>query len=279
MKKILSVFIVAVLLFAMIPTTVFATSAPTITATADKTSVKVGDTVKVTVKLPANSNLVSLQYTLKYSTSYFQLVNNSLALGGSFGYEASNVNVAGQVRYIAATSGKVTNASTLFTVEFKVLKTGGQITFNIDEAYVDSNGKDLDVTSACASASTKSITFKAASVTPTDYFAIKAPSTNTINHKCGIVLHVNQKATIPAGAKYQWTADNSNFKMEVSADGKTCTIVSDKNGDTTFTVKLVSAAGTVLDSETVTMKSKAGFFDKIVSFFRGIFGGNKVAPN
>lgn len=280
MKKILSVLIVAVLLFAMIPTTVFAASAPAITASADKTSVKVGDTVKVTVKLPANSNLVSFQYTLKYSTSYFQLVKDSLALGGSFSYEASNTNVAGQVRYIGATGSKVSNAaSTLFTVEFKVLKTGGQITFNIDEAYVDSNGKDTNVTSACASASTKSITFKAASVTPTDYFTIKEPSTKTINHKCGIVLHVNQKSTIPSNAKYEWTASNSNFKMETSADGKSCTIVSNKNGNTTFTVTLKSASGAVLDTETITMKSKAGFFDKIISFFRGIFGGNKVAPN
>ena len=279
MKKILSVFIVAVLLFAMIPTTVFAASAPAITATADKTTVKVGDTVKLTVKVPANSNLVSFEYTVKYDTSYFQLVNNSLALGGSFSYEASNTNVAGEVRFIAATGGVVTSAGTLFTVQFKILKTGGKLNFDIDEAYVNSNGKDADVTSACKSASTKSITFKASTVTPANYFDIQKPSSTSISYKSGIVLHVNEKKVIPANAKYEWTANNSNFKMEVSADKKSCTIISDGNGETTFTVKLVTVAGTVLETETITMKSKAGFFDKIIAFFRSIFGGNKISPN
>ncbi|MBO5333995.1 MAG: hypothetical protein J6B37_07795 [Clostridia bacterium] len=281
MKKVLSIFLAVLMVFAIIPTTVFAASAPVITATADKTTVKVGDTVKVTVKLPANSNLVSLQYTIKYDSTCFQLVDKSMTLGNCFPFETSNVNVKGEVRYIAATKDAVnSSAATLFTVQFKVLKTGGKITFNIDEAYiVDSNGKDVDVTSACASASTKSITFKAATTTPTDYFTITEPSTKKISHKSGIVLHVNQKKTPPANAKYQWTANNNNFKMEVSADGKSCTIISNANGDTTFTVKLVSAAGTVLDTETVTMTSKAGFFDKIISFFRSLFGGNKVLPN
>ena len=279
MKKVLSVFLAALMIFAMIPT-VFAASAPTITATADKTTVKVGDTVKVTVKLPANSNLVSLQYTIKYDSTYFKLVDNSMSLGGCFSYEASNVNVNGEIRYIGATGEKVSNAAgTLFTVQFKILKTGGKLTFNVGEAYVNTNGDDVDVTAACASGSTKSITFKAATTTPTDYFVITEPSTKKISHKSGIVLHVNQKKTPPANAKYQWSASNSNFKMEVSADGKSCTIISDANGDTTFTVKLVSAAGTVLDTETVTMTSKAGFFDKIISFFRSLFGGNKVLPN
>lgn len=280
MKKVLSVFLAALMIFAMIPTTVFAANGPAITATADKTTVKVGDTVKVTVKLPAKSNLVSLQYTLKYNTSYFQLVDNSMKLNGSFSYEASNVKISGDVRYIGATGDVVSaSAATLFTVEFKILKTGGKITFNVDEAYVNSNGKDVDVTSACASASTKSITFNASSVTPTDYFNITEPSTKSISYKSGIVLHVNQKKTPPSGAKYQWSANNENFKMEVSEDGKSCTIVSNASGDTTFTIKLVSKAGSVLDTETVTMTSKAGFFDKIIAFFRSLFGGNKVLPN
>lgn len=279
MKKVLSVFLAALMIFAMIPT-VFAANAPKITATADKTTVKVGDTVKITVKLPANSNLVSFQYTIKYDSTYFQLVDNSLTLGECFPFETTNVNVKGEVRYIAATKDAVNgSAATLFTVQFKILKTGGKLSFNVDEAYIiDSNENDVDVTSACASVSTKSITFKAASSTTTDYFAIKEPSTKSISYKSGIVLHVNQKKTPPSNAKYQWYANNDNFKMEVSEDGKSCTIVSNASGETTFTVKLVTMAGTVLETETVTMKSKAGFFDKIIAFFRSLFGGNKVLP-
>ena len=53
-------------------------------------------------------------------------------------------------------------------------------------------------------------------------------------------------------------------------------IVSDKNGYTTFTATLYSAEGKVLATDTIEMKSKAGFFDKIGSFFRGFFGGTKI---
>ena len=276
MKKVLSVLLVAILLFAMIPTTAFAATAPTITASASKTTVVAGDTVKITVKIPANSNLVAFQYIVKYSTSYFQLVDGSMSLGGTFGYEGVNTATAGTIKYAGAAGSKLTKASTLFTVEFKIVKPGGKLNFTVDEAYIDVNGSDVDVTTACNSASTSSLTFKPGSTAPTDYFAIQTPSATSIKHKCGIILHVDQKATKPAGAKYEWTANNSNFKMETSSDGTTCTIISDKNGDTTFTVKLISSTGAVLDTETITMTSKAGFFDKIGSFFRGIFGGNKV---
>ncbi len=279
MKKVLSVLLVAIMLLAMVPTTSFAASAPAITATANKTTVAAGDTVKITVKVPANSNLVAFQYKLTYSTTYFQIVEDSMTLGGTFGYEGANTATAGIIKYAGTTGSKVTKASTLFTVEFKIVKPGGKITLTIDEAYVSENDEDVNVTTACQSASTKSITFKAAGTTTTDYFTITEPSTKKISHKSGIVLHVNQKKTPPANAKYQWTADNNNFKMEVSADGKSCTIISNSNGDTTFTVKLVNASGSVLDTETITMTSQAGFFDKIISFFRGLFGGNKVLPN
>ena len=276
MKKVLSVFLAVLMILAIVPTA-FAASAPAITATVDKTTVKVGDTVTLTVKIPANSDLVAFQYIVKYNSSYLQVVEDSMKLGGSFGYEGANTTTAGTIKYAGAAGSKVTKAATLFTVKFKVLKTNATLTFAIDEAYVDSNGTDVDVTSACASASTKSITLKDGTTpTVTDYFTIKKPSATSIKHKCGIVLHVNQTKTPPSGAKYQWTANNENFKVETSADGKSCTIVSDKNGDTTFTVKLISSSGAVLDTETITMTSKAGFFDKIGSFFRGIFGGNKI---
>ena len=126
MKKVLSVLLVAILLFAMIPTTAFAATAPTITASASKTTVVAGDTVKITVKIPANSNLVAFQYIVKYSTSYFQLVDGSMSLGGTFGYEGVNTATAGTIKYAGAAGSKLTKASTLFTVEFKIVKPGGK---------------------------------------------------------------------------------------------------------------------------------------------------------
>ncbi len=277
MKKVLSVFLAALIILAIIPSTVFAASTPKITASADKTAIKVGDTVTVTVKVAANSNLVSLGYSLKFDTSYFQVVSESSTLGGAFPYEMTNENITGEVRYMGATNGKVTAAKTLFTVKFKVLKTGGKITCNVSEAYVLSGGEDVNVTSSCASNSTKSISFTTSSTV--DYLDIKKPSTTTIKYKNGIVLHLDQKTAFPAGSKIKWTCNNGNFKVEQAADGKSCTIISDASGESVITVKLVNSAGTVLDSAQVTMTSKAGFFDKIIAFFRSIFGGPEIKPN
>ena len=156
-----------------------------------KIDFEVGDTVKVTVSVSKDSKLVSFGAVLTYDATKFEVVSG--APTGAFSAEVLNTATAGTVKYAGAAATTIDGAkTTLFTVEFKILKTGGKITFNVDEAYVNSNGKDVDVTSACASASTKSITFNASSVTPTDYFNITEPSTKSISYKSGIVLHVNQ---------------------------------------------------------------------------------------
>ena len=54
------------------------------------------------------------------------------------------------------------------------------------------------------------------------------------------------------------------------------TIVSNSNGSTVFTATLYSSSGAELDSVSVEMTSKAGFFDKIGGFFRGLFGTTKI---
>ena len=277
MKKVLSILLVALMILTIIPSTVFAATAPAINASASKTAVKVGDIVTVTVKIPANSKLVSLDYRLKYDSSYFQVVSGSEKTNNVFSIEETRTNIAGEFRYMGATSANVTAAGTLFTVNFKVLKTGGRITCDIPEAYVLSGNEDINVTSACASNSTKSISFTASSTV--DYLDIKKPSTTTIKYKNGIILHAEVKTTIPSNAKLQWSCNNKNFKVEQSADGKSCTIISSASGESVITLNLVNSSGTVLDSAQVTMTSKAGFFDKIIAFFRMIFGGAEIKPN
>ena len=103
-------------------------------------------------------------------------------------------------------------------------------------------------------------------------FHIQTPSTTTIRHKDGIKLHATVEGTAPKGSYIEWTASNSNFKTEEINDGNSLQIVSDKNGNTTFTATLYSEDGEVLATDTIEMKSKAGFFDKISSFFRLLFG-------
>ena len=110
-------------------------------------------------------------------------------------------------------------------------------------------------------------------------FIIQIPSRTTIRHKDGIKLHANIEGSAPDGSYVVWTASNGNFKTEEINGGDSLKIVSDKNGYTTFTATLHSADGEVLAIDTIEMQSKAGFFDKIGSFFRSLFGGTKIYEN
>lgn len=101
----------------------------------------------------------------------------------------------------------------------------------------------------------------------------------TIRHKDGIKLHANVEGTAPAGSYIVWTTSNDNFKIEEINGGDSFKIISDKNGYTTITATLYSAEGEVLATDTIEMKSKAGFFDKIGSFFRSLFGTTKIYEN
>lgn len=288
MKKILSVVLAALMIIAMIPV-VFAASTPVITTSVDKTTVKVGDTVTVTVSVSANSNLCALDYELRYKSSDFEVVSGSQSLKGVFGYEAAKDNVMSSgnnaFKYSGATSGKVSNsAATLFTVKLKAKTTSGKITAVVTGAYTSSGDSDYtDVTSAVAAASAKNIVFSGTTTpdTPTnyDYIEIATPSATTIRYKDGIVLHAEINKTLPNNAKLVWSTDNDNFKTSVSEDGESYTIISNSKGTTKITLTLYDATGTtVLDADTIEMTSKAGFFDKISAFFRNLFGSPEILP-
>ena len=106
---------------------------------------------------------------------------------------------------------------------------------------------------------------------------IGTPSQTEIKYGDSIVLHADVDK-IPEGAKIVWTADNSNFTYTVSADGTTCTVSPAANGTTTFTVTVVDERGNVISSDTQTMTAKAGFFQKLIAFFKKLFGLTKVIP-
>lgn len=114
---------------------------------------------------------------------------------------------------------------------------------------------------------------------------IRTPSLETINYGDSIDLHADvylesvPVGTLSEGMKIVWTADNENFAMSVSEDGKTCTISPESSGDTTFTATIVDAEGNEISSDTQKMTSKAGFFQKIIAFFKKLFGLTKHYAN
>ena len=273
MKKVLSIFLAALMLFTMVPAVFAAT--PTITTTLDKTNIVAGDIITLTAKVSANSKLCSLEYEVNYDTSAFQMVANSSSMKKVFELESCNNKTTGKIKYLGASSEAISNNSqTFFTVKFKALKSNGTISVKITEAYtVSGTTGETDVTSAVNSASAKTFTFSS------NYLSMRTPSQKTIRYMDGIVLHADAMRTLPSGSRIEWKSSNNNFKTSASGDkGEKLTIISNSNGNTVFTATLYSSSGVELDSVTVEMTSKAGFFDKIRGFFRDLFNITNVLP-
>lgn len=110
--------------------------------------------------------------------------------------------------------------------------------------------------------------------TPTEL--IVSPSKKIINYGDSIVLHADIENT-PENAKIKWTVDNNNFEIvEISADGKTCTITPVSSGSTVFTITIYDENGNLIGSDTQEMESVAGLWQKIVAFFKKLFGLTKT---
>lgn len=108
---------------------------------------------------------------------------------------------------------------------------------------------------------------------------IRNPTQKTIKYGDGIVLHAETSKTLPEGYSIVWEADNTCFTVQPSADGESCTIISAQSGYTKFTAKVVDEDGNVVATSGVReMQSKAGFFWKIIAFFKKLFGLTKLYP-
>ena len=111
---------------------------------------------------------------------------------------------------------------------------------------------------------------------PVPSVEIRTPSQTEINYGDSIILHADVE-NLPAGATIEWTADNGNFKIvSYSADGSGCTITPSATGTTEITATVYDADGNEIGSDTQTMTAKAGLWQKIVAFFKKLFGMTKV---
>lgn len=104
---------------------------------------------------------------------------------------------------------------------------------------------------------------------------IPTPSESKISYGDSIILHADTE-NVPEGGYVVWTSSNNNFAMSVSEDGTTCKISPQSSGSTTFTATIYDADGNAISTDEQTMTSKAGFFDKIIAFFKKLFGLTKT---
>ena len=111
----------------------------------------------------------------------------------------------------------------------------------------------------------------------TDYtISIRTPSRTTIRHNDGIILHANIEGELPEGAQVTWYVSNDNFDGGYLDDGMSCVFVSKNNGYTTIYAVIEDANGNELAVDSIELRSKAGFFDKIGGFFRSLFGSTTI---
>ena len=115
---------------------------------------------------------------------------------------------------------------------------------------------------------------------------IKNPSTSTINYGETLVMHADFGGVeLPEGWKIQWTVEGAGFNMAPADDGLTCNMISVANGNATVKATLVDENGeAVIDadgnemSDSKNLTSKAGFWQKFVSFFKNLFRINRIIP-
>ena len=114
---------------------------------------------------------------------------------------------------------------------------------------------------------------------------IRTPSTSTVSYGFTLNLHANV-TDLPEGARVVWSMDGSGFELIPSADGMTCGVKSVSKGSATITARVVDKNGNAVKdangneiAASQQLTSKAGFFQKLVAFFKKLFGSNMVIPS
>ncbi len=132
------------------------------------------------------------------------------------------------------------------------------------------------------------VAMPASDITLTARFAVAAivsiknnPGSKTINY--GETLRLTaETANMPNGAYVKWYVEGSGVSMSQNAENSTCDITSTGNGTVTVTAKVVDKNGNPLTndsgeiSDSQKVVSKAGIWQKIVSFFKNLFRANRT---
>ncbi len=103
---------------------------------------------------------------------------------------------------------------------------------------------------------------------------IKKPSTSEVKYGETLILHADFE-NIPADAKIEWSVEGEGVTIKPSADGLTCAVTSTATGDVTITAKYTDANGVEHVSEQ-EIESNASLWQKIVSFFKNLFGISRI---
>ena len=113
---------------------------------------------------------------------------------------------------------------------------------------------------------------------------ILIPSTTTVNYGDTLILHADLGETaLPEGYSILWTVEGTGVNITPGEDGLTCEVTSVQSGNVTVKATIVDENGeavTDADGNEISaeqqLKSNVTFWQKIVSFFKNLFGISRI---
>ncbi len=235
---------------------------PTFYLEADKDRVEIGDTFTVSAKVSDFYKLGAVTVDLIYDPDTVKIVDSSYNSSGLFNPTYKSDKVRFTSAYLS-----MYNTDELFSVQFEVIGYD-DIDIGIDVLELsDYYENQLNYSSYGLTVRNRLSIY------------IQEPSRTTIRCKDGIYLYPIVDGGLPEGTYIYWETSNDNFDVDYMADDSIM-ITSQNDGYTDITVYLLNYEDdSVIDSYTIEMYSKAGFFDKIGGFFRSLFGSTKIYEN
>jgi hypothetical protein len=150
-SKLLSVVLAVVLTLAVIPVSSLTASAvihaPEIKLIPSKAAAQIGEVITVSVTVPKNSRFCGLTLDIVYNKSHFELIEAT----SKYEFDVDMLNPThtnSTIRFVGTDTTYIDDdATTLFTMKFKVRNNCRELYAVVKEAYiVDADGKNLDVT-------------------------------------------------------------------------------------------------------------------------------------
>lgn len=232
--------------------------------------VNIADELEMTGEIDSNLNLEN--YALAYEsgkilkpTQYIDGNSNTVTITTSTnGYGATNGNMTVTCGdYVTVTA--FIESSSLKFVKWIDEKTGETVSTDAEYSFV----------------AKKDVSLKAVFIV--EVLSIATPSTTVINYGETLVLTL-ENVEIPEGYSIEWYillgSGVSAYKNET---GTECRVTSVANGSATFAAVLVDENGEAVTDENgneindlITITSRAGFWQKLVSFFKNLFGINRI---
>lgn len=110
-------------------------------------------------------------------------------------------------------------------------------------------------------------------------FSIRKPSTTVINYKDSIYLHADFVEPPTGEYTVSWFTDNKNFSLfTFDNDSLTAVITAEESGSTTIWVSVYDEEKNICYYDEIEMTSRVGLWQKILAFFKSIFGMTKIIP-